>query len=163
MSTTTSDLQLFKYDTSTDGKEVFSISSALNANWDKIDSFASAIKSLSNLSTEGEKRFTDLENSIANKLEADVLLAENGYIKFNNSFILQWGLDTNTSGFHTLNFNISFNSKVFAILQNLYNSTTTTAAWLQTGTESVRNITLSSFDMYSDAYTIERFYMAIGF
>ena len=83
MSTTTSDLQLFKYDTSTDGKEVFSISSALNANWDKIDSFASAIKSLSNLSTEGEKRFTDLENSIANKLEADVLLAENGYIKFN--------------------------------------------------------------------------------
>jgi len=91
MSTTTSDLQLFKYDTSTDGKEVFSISSALNANWDKIDSFASAIKSLSNLSTEGEKRFTDLENSIANKLEADVLLAENGYIKFNNGLILQWG------------------------------------------------------------------------
>jgi len=101
MSTTTSDLQLFKYDTSTDGKEVFSISSALNANWDKIDSFASAIKSLSNLSTEGEKRFTDLENSIANKLEADVLLAENGYIKFNN--LLGYSLQKFTFTFFCMN------------------------------------------------------------
>lgn len=84
MSSSTTNLQLFKYDTSTDGKEVFSINSALNANWDKIDSFASAIKSLSNLDAQGEKRFTDIQNSLANKLEADVLLEENGYIKFNN-------------------------------------------------------------------------------
>lgn len=84
MSSSTSTLELFKYDTSTDGKEVFSINTALNANWDKIDSFASAIKSLSNLDAQGEKRFTDIQNSLANKLEADVLLEENGYIKFNS-------------------------------------------------------------------------------
>ena len=108
MSTTTSDLQLFKYDTSTDGKEVFSISSALNANWDKIDSFASAIKSLSNLSTEGEKRFTDLENSIANKLEADVLLAENGYIKFNSLLICFGRVNHTTSAGSNIVTNITF-------------------------------------------------------
>ena len=91
MSSSTSTLELFKYDTSTDGKEVFSINTALNANWDKIDSFAAAIKSLSNLDAQGEKRFTDIENSLANKLEADVLLEENGYIKFNSllGYLLQ--------------------------------------------------------------------------
>lgn len=88
MSSSTSTLELFKYDTSTDGKEVFSINTALNANWDKIDSFASAIKSLSNLDAQGEKRFTDIQNSLANKLEADVLLEENGYIKFNNNLVI---------------------------------------------------------------------------
>ena len=37
MSTYTENLNLFKYDTSTDGQEVFSIDTAMNANWDKID------------------------------------------------------------------------------------------------------------------------------
>ena len=110
MSTSTTDLQLFKYDTSTDGKEVFSISTALNANWDKIDSFATAIKSLSNLSAQGEKRFTDLENSIANKLEADVLLEENGYIKFNNCLKLIWMHVTHTTSAYTIIFTTAFQS-----------------------------------------------------
>ena len=34
----TSNLNLFKYDTITDQKQVFSIDTALNENWDKIDS-----------------------------------------------------------------------------------------------------------------------------
>ena len=84
-------------------------------------------------------------------------------LDINNSLILQWGLDTNTSGYHTVNFNISFKSRVFAIMQNLYNSRNDISAWLQTGTESVRNITLSSVDMYSDTYTIARFYISIGY
>lgn len=37
MSSTTPNLNLFKYDTATDGKEVFSIETALNDNWDLID------------------------------------------------------------------------------------------------------------------------------
>lgn len=37
MSTTTPNLGLFKYDTTTDGKEIFSIEQALNANWDILD------------------------------------------------------------------------------------------------------------------------------
>jgi len=89
MSSTTSDLGLFKYDTSTDGKEVFSIDTSMNDNWDKIDAFATAMKSLSNLDSVGEKRFSDINTQLAKKLEADVLLAENGYIKFNRREICQ--------------------------------------------------------------------------
>ena len=83
MSEYTSNLQLFKYDTATDGKEVFSINASMNDNWDKIDAFAAGIKSLSNLDEQGEKRFTDINAELNKKLEAEVLLAENGYIKFN--------------------------------------------------------------------------------
>ena len=97
MSSTTTELKLFKYDTSTDGKEVFSIDTAMNANWDKIDAFATAIKDLSNLSTKGEKRFSDLSTAIGQKLSAEVSLAENGYIKFNNGLILQYGYVYNNS------------------------------------------------------------------
>ena len=92
MSEYTSNLQLFKYDTATDGKEVFSINASMNDNWDKIDAFAAGIKSLSNLDEQGEKRFTDINAELNKKLEADVLLAENGYIKFNNGFLIQWGV-----------------------------------------------------------------------
>lgn len=37
MSNITPNLELFKYDLSTDGKEPFSITDSLNNNWDKID------------------------------------------------------------------------------------------------------------------------------
>lgn len=84
MSTYTDELQLFKYDTDTDGKQVFSIDTAMNDNWDKIDAFATAIRDLSNLSEEGEKRFTDIETSLTEKLSAEVSLSTNGYIKFNS-------------------------------------------------------------------------------
>lgn len=84
MAEQTNDLKLFKYNTATDGKEVFSIEKSMNENWDKIDAFSSAIKSLSNLDEVGEKRFTDINTALSKKLEAEVLLAENGYIKFNS-------------------------------------------------------------------------------
>ena len=90
MSEYTSNLQLFKYDTATDGKEVFSINASMNDNWDKIDAFAAGIKSLSNLDAKKKKRFTDINAELNKKLEADVLLAENGYIKFNNGLIMCW-------------------------------------------------------------------------
>lgn len=37
MSTTTSNLELFKYDTEADQEELFNLDTALNNNWDKID------------------------------------------------------------------------------------------------------------------------------
>lgn len=90
MAEQTNDLKLFKYNTATDGKEVFSIEKSMNENWDKIDAFSSAIKSLSNLDEVGEKRFTDINTALSKKLEAEVLLAENGYIKFNNNILINW-------------------------------------------------------------------------
>jgi len=84
MAESTPELELFKYNESTDADQVFSFDQALNDNWDKIDSFAGAIKSLSNLDAEGEKRFEDIWTELDKKLEAEVLLSENGYIKFNS-------------------------------------------------------------------------------
>ena len=83
MSEQTQNLNLFKYNTKTDGQEVFSIDKALNDNWDKIDAFSQSIKSLKNLDEEGEKRFDNIWAELNKKLEAEVLLEENGYIKFN--------------------------------------------------------------------------------
>ena len=88
MATETDELKLFKYNPDTDGENIFSIQQALNENWDKIDTFATAIKSLKNLSAEGEKRFEDILAKLDKKLEAQALLAENGYIKFNKKLII---------------------------------------------------------------------------
>lgn len=93
MATSTTNLKLYKYNTATDGTSVFSIENALNANWDKIDTFAAtcANKSLSNLDTTGENRFTNIWTELNKKLEAEVSLGKNGYIKFNSllSYTLQ--------------------------------------------------------------------------
>ena len=63
MSTTTPNLGLFKYNPETDGKETFSISQALNANWDIID----------------------------NTLTSSSSLGQSGYIKFNNGLTINYG------------------------------------------------------------------------
>ena len=153
MSSSTSTLELFKYDTSTDGKEVFSINTALNANWDKIDSFASAIKSLSNLDAQGEKRFTDIQNSLANKLEADVLLEENGYIKFNNMKV-QYGYKTKTNTETTLTFPRSYSKTPTIITTHVYSSSG--------GDLIIKSYSKTSFTARCTAYD-GFFWMSIGY
>ena len=92
MSNTTSNLELFKYNTTADASTPFSITNALNNNWDKIDTFAGTINTLFNgdlSSATGKTLFSDINTQLGQKLEAEVLLEENGYIKFNN-IIIQW-------------------------------------------------------------------------
>lgn len=87
MSTSTSNLSLFKYNTSSDGSLTFSITSALNNNWDKIDSFAGNVNTVFNSTTvsgTGKNIFNAINTELGKKLEAEVSLSENGYIKFNN-------------------------------------------------------------------------------
>lgn len=48
MSSKTKNLGLFKYDTTTDGKQVFSIDKSMNANWDTIDSNTLAHRHVTN-------------------------------------------------------------------------------------------------------------------
>lgn len=117
MAHSTEELELFKYDEVADASQVFSFEQALNDNWDKIDSFAGAIKSLSNLDAQGEKRFSDIWTELDKKLEAEVLLSENGYIKFNNSkVLLQWA-NTNIGGGSQTNYSypIAFTSAAYSI------------------------------------------------
>ena len=87
MSSTTSNLELFKYNTTADASTPFSITNALNNNWDKIDTFAGTINTLFNgdlSSATGKTLFSDINTQLGQKLEAEVLLEENGYIKFNS-------------------------------------------------------------------------------
>ena len=112
MSSYTTNLQLFKYNTATDGKQVFSIDDAMNDNWDKIDAFAKAIKDLSNLSSVGEKRFTDINNELSQKLEAQVSLAQNGYIKFNNGITFLWIFISMVNSYYDVTLPIAISSNV---------------------------------------------------
>ena len=124
MAESTAELELFKYDEVADASQVFSFEQALNDNWDKIDAFAGAIKSLSNLDAEGEKRFEDIWTELDKKLEAEVLLSENGYIKFNNSVIIQWvsvSIAKNTSN-QLYTYPIS--SVVYSIVVSSYTAST---------------------------------------
>jgi len=63
MSTLTPNLGLFKYDPSTDGKEIFSITNALNNNWDILD----------------------------NAMNSSSGSGASGYMKFNNGFLINYG------------------------------------------------------------------------
>ena len=165
MSSYTTNLQLFKYNTATDGKQVFSINDAMNDNWDKIDAFAKAIKDLSNLSSVGENRFTQINNELSQKLEAQVSLAQNGYIKFNNGIIIAFGLMG--TGVYSVNFGISFTNIPIAVSSAIYGSTNnTTAATLAflsgvVGLNGVTTTTLSRIGN-SDSINVTRRYIAIG-
>ena len=168
MSSYTTNLQLFKYNTATDGKQVFSIDDAMNDNWDKIDAFAKAIKDLSNLSSVGEKRFTDINNELSQKLEAQVSLAQNGYIKFNNKVVIAWlyYYTGQTYAAITINFPITFTKVYSAVGTGLQteNFFTATSPSVSPRTESLGRIVMSSIT--NSAMKIQRqnpsYYIVIG-
>lgn len=95
MSTTTTNFDLFKYDTTADAQTAFSITNALNNNWDKLD--ANCVKRGSTTDATGSTTrpvYVDASGQIqpcANEipagdfLTATTSLAENGYIKFSNN------------------------------------------------------------------------------
>lgn len=93
MSKYTTNLNLFEYDTSTDGAQVFSIDDAINENFDKIDNFAGEMAAFQN---EAQNSLATINTNLGKKLEAQVLLAENGYIKFNNRILIQFGKMSNS-------------------------------------------------------------------
>lgn len=146
MAQSTEELELFKYDEVADASQVFSFEQALNDNWDKIDSFAGAIKSLSNLDAQGEKRFEDIWTELDKKLEAEVLLSENGYIKFNNDLVLQWN---HQKGNGTCYFPRSFNNippVTFISLDFTPNSSVHSGGWCA---HYCLNTTVSSTYVYN--------------
>jgi hypothetical protein len=107
MSTTTSHFNLFKYDTTNDASTAFSITNALNNNWDKLD--ANCVKRLSTTAATGNTVrpvYVDSSGQIqscsyniptSTGLTATTSLSENGYIKFSNSVKFQWCKGASTS------------------------------------------------------------------
>ena len=110
MSSTTTNLGLFKYDVTTDGKEVFSIQSALNDNWDKIDSACGSNLTAQVEPSEGTIFFQNLTGQYAaartytkstlsnmlSKFDSNTYVwgtTQSGYIKTSRgSCLIQWGV-----------------------------------------------------------------------
>ena len=96
MSTTTSNFKLFKYDTKADAQTAFSITNALNNNWDKLDS--NCVRRLSTsaatgsgvrpvyVDASGQVQTINYDLPSTQPLTATTSLSENGYIKFSNNF-----------------------------------------------------------------------------
>ena len=161
MTTTTSNLGLFKYNTSTDGSLAFNINTALNDNWDKLDTNfgtlnTNAVKRLStsaatgNSSTPvyvdstGQVRTCSYSIPTSSGLTATTSLAENGYIKFSNDFIIQWGKkSTDTSGTNIeIVMNITMNSTDYHVSCWLQDTTTSSGqAYTRYGTYSITSKT----------------------
>ena len=92
MSTTTSNFKLFKYDTKADAQTAFSITNALNNNWDKLDS--NCVRRLSTsaatgsgvrpvyVDASGQVQTINYDLPSTQPLTATTSLSENGYIKF---------------------------------------------------------------------------------
>ena len=112
MSSTTTNLGLFKYDTATDGKQVFSIETALNDNWDLIDSLVvlkSELPDISKLVTTNTSQTVTAAKTFSGTVTCSGTIkvpassttgtalqlsaqsvALNGYIKFGSGLELQW-------------------------------------------------------------------------
>ena len=96
MSTTTPNLNLFKYDTTsaTDLASAFNINTALNNNWDALDEKCVTVASKGTayggtqqpvyVNSAGQIATCDAYSEIPAGLTAEVSLSENGYIKFSN-------------------------------------------------------------------------------
>ena len=122
MSETTPKLSLFKYNTTADAKQPFSIKDCMNDNWDKLDAFATSVDTIfsSSFSSNLDKKvFSDINKELGKKLEADVLLAENGYIKFNNSLIIQQGYSSSKNT-RTITFPTAFTQISIPVIAHAY-------------------------------------------
>ena len=164
MSSTTTNLNLFKYDTATDGKEVFSINTALNDNWDKIDTsvgeldsvLTSLRSSLATVATSGS--YNDLKNkpNIADTAFPAKSIASSGYVKLASGLIIQWGHYTTTDTTGTNTWPIAFSSTVYSCVVgsntnsgNPYNYNSMPHSWTKTGYS--RNKTSGS---YTQCYVV---------
>lgn len=147
MSTTTTNLGLFKYDLATDAKSAFNITNSLNNNWDILDREISG--KISTLTPAGSVtnpvyvnssgKITACSGNVGNSIKPvyisngkftactssldiikDSTLSTNGYIKFNNGLIFAWTHKNiqSTSTNYRHEYPTSFNT-VFLIVANL--------------------------------------------
>lgn len=136
---------------------------------------------LDNLSPAGEKRFTDLTtalnslstaitkltSTVNGKLSATVKKAANGYIKFNNGVIIQWGKIFVNKTIATVTLPVAFSSKSYSISATSNNKQETTVS-PNTANTLGASITATSFKLLnkvsSGAYTdSDIHWIAIGY
>ena len=130
MSTYTSRFNLFKYDTTADAKSAFSITQALNNNWDALDLTAVKRGTTAAIGNSSTPVYVDATGTIqpcsysiptSSGLTATTSLAENGYIKFSNDVLFQWGDNTKANfakgqSTYNISYPISFTSFSHAVI-----------------------------------------------
>lgn len=134
----------------------------------------SANVSLSNLDATGEARFSDilsevssnttkisnLTTTVNDKLSASVKKASNGYIKFSNGIIIQWGrVSIDATSNSTITLPTAFTSTNYKVTATIYSTTATSQKNV-----SVYNYTTTSFIMYNgQGGTMSYDWIAIGY
>lgn len=141
-----------------------------------------ATNSLDNLDAAGQKKFTDLANSISNvndlvtalsalvdtKLSAEALLEHNGYIKFSNGWLLQWGKGTlqGTSSGTFSESNITLPLTYTSFYTGYCSINNGGNAWASTGyqcyCESLKTIKLRAFNHFANWANITVSWFTIG-
>ena len=72
-------------------------------------------------------------------------LTQNGYVKFANGFIIQWGSYTESGGWNSHNFPVAFTNNCFAVMTNLQTPTDNYTGGPGTSIPCVKSITSSNF------------------
>lgn len=72
-------------------------------------------------------------------------LTQNGYVKFANGLIIQWGSYTESGGWNSHNFPVAFTNNCFAVMTNLQTPTDNYTGGPGTSIPCVKSITSSSF------------------
>lgn len=126
--------------------------------------------SLSNLDAAGEQRFTNLASDISDvndlvtalttvvngKLSAECLLQQNGYIKFSNGFIIQFGLGTRSGNDYNVTFPLSYNTGGIALaLDNV--------GYYGSAHMSVKTLTKTGANFYSTSDASFMNWLSCGF
>lgn len=143
--------------------------------WTLLDLSNNANVDLSNLSTTGEAKFSSLSNAIAansnsittltttvnGKISASVKKAANGYIKFNNGIIMQWGRASSVAAGSTakITFPTAFTSTNYKVNATIF--------YTDAGSQknvAVNNYTTTTFTLYNGQGGVMNYdWIAIGY
>lgn len=89
------------------------------------------------------------------------LLEQNGYVKFANGLILQWGtLSNKISGRRIVTFPISFSMATYFLIQGWQNGTTDGAVIVNS--LCFFDVTNDNFKIYIDSATLHKYWIAAG-
>ena len=161
MTTTTSNLKLFKYVSSTDSNLAFNITSALNNNWDIIDSGVA----LSNhthsgyaLTSHTHSGYASSNHTHSGMITATKSLSENGYIKFDNGFQIDWGKSSGTAKVTNVSLPLAFATKCIMSLSFFI-----TATGAINGTAWNDSHTLSNYSFFHSSSINLKEYIAVGY
>ena len=174
MTTTTSNYGLFKYVSSSDANLAFNITSALNNNWDKLDTYAVRRSSTGSVGTTQTPVYVNSSGVVtacsysiptSTGLTATVSLSENGYIKFSNSWKVVWGEGAARSSKNgidkTITFSSSFTTKALSIAGSP--EAQQISMFLVLKDLTTANFVARSRDNSSSGYDFNFHYIAVGY